>query len=95
MATMGAAARAAAATLATASTATKNAALAEAAAAIRAAAPAILAANAEDVADGRAAGLSPAMLDRLALNEARIAAMARGLEEVAALPDPIGDTIAR
>ncbi|MGE0719642.1 MAG: glutamate-5-semialdehyde dehydrogenase [Alphaproteobacteria bacterium] len=95
MATMGAAARAAAATLATASTATKNAALAEAAAAIRAAAPAILAANAEDMADGRAAGLSPAMLDRLALNEARIAAMARGLEEVAALPDPIGDTIAR
>jgi glutamate-5-semialdehyde dehydrogenase len=48
------------------------------------------AANAADLADARAAGLGAAMLDRLALDDTRIEAMARGLEEVAALPDPIG-----
>ncbi|MCC7273019.1 MAG: glutamate-5-semialdehyde dehydrogenase [Alphaproteobacteria bacterium] len=95
MAEMGAAARAAAAVLATAGTDAKNRALKAAAAAVRAAAPAILAANATDVAAGRAAGLSAAMLDRLALDDRRVAAMARGLEEVAALPDPIGATIAQ
>ncbi len=43
----------------------------------------------------RAAGLAPAMLDRLQLNEARVEAMARGLEEIAALPDPVGRELAR
>lgn len=47
-------------------------------------------ANEQDLGAGRAAGLSTAMLDRLALNEKRIEAMARGLREVAALPDPVG-----
>jgi len=53
-------------------------------------AAAIQAANAQDLEAGRAAGLSPAMLDRLALEGKRIEAMARGLREVAALPDPVG-----
>ncbi|MFA5193974.1 MAG: glutamate-5-semialdehyde dehydrogenase [Verrucomicrobiia bacterium] len=47
-------------------------------------------ANAQDLVAGRAAGLSAALLDRLALNDKRIEAMARGLREVAALPDPVG-----
>lgn len=51
---------------------------------------AIKAANAQDLEAGRAAGLSSAMLDRLALDDKRIEAMARGLREVAALPDPVG-----
>ncbi len=52
-------------------------------------AAAIKAANAQDLEAGRAAGLSSAMLDRLALDDKRIEAMARGLREVAALPDPV------
>ena len=93
MAALGREARAAAATLATASTAAKNAALAAAAAAIREAAGAIAAANARDLATAQ--GLSPALRDRLALDESRIEAMARGLEEIAALADPVGETLAR
>ncbi|MFN0069339.1 MAG: glutamate-5-semialdehyde dehydrogenase [Limisphaerales bacterium] len=50
----------------------------------------LLAANTRDLETGRALGLSAAMLDRLALNDARIAAMAEGLRQVAALPDPLG-----
>ena len=65
------------------------------AAAIRAAAPDVLAANAEDMADGRAKGLDAAMLDRLALDEARVEGIAKGVEAVAALPDPIGKELAR
>ncbi|BBK33697.1 glutamate-5-semialdehyde dehydrogenase [Stella humosa] len=94
MARLGRDARAAAARLSTTPAAAKNQALAAAADAIRQARPAILAANAADLEDARRAGLSGAMVDRLLLNDARVEAMARGLEEVAALPDPVGDTLA-
>ena len=57
---------------------------------IRADAAAILAANARDVADATAAGMAPAMIDRLALDPARVEAMAAGVETVAAIPDPLG-----
>ena len=76
MAAIGRRARDAATTLAVTPTAAKNAALVAAAAAIRADGAAILAANGEDMAAARAAGLNPAMLDRLALNVARVEAMA-------------------
>ena len=85
----------AASVLALASTATKNAALAQIAASLRARAPELLAANAKDLEAARAKGLSGAMLDRLALDAARIESMARGVEEIAALADPIGATIAQ
>ncbi|WP_339346212.1 glutamate-5-semialdehyde dehydrogenase [uncultured Sphingomonas sp.] len=71
----------------------KARALAMAADAIRAAAADIIAANAADVARGEANGLSGAMLDRLRLDEARIAAMADGIAAVAALADPVGQVI--
>ncbi len=90
MAAIGERARAASAILAQAPADTKNAALHAAARAIRADADAILAANAEDVADARAHDLSAALVDRLALDGARIEAMAGGLEDIAALIDPIG-----
>ena len=92
---MGARARGAATVLATTPTATKAAALVAAAAAIRAASTAIEAANAQDMMAARAAGLSAAMLDRLLLTPARIAAMADGVAAIAALPDPVGETITR
>lgn len=76
--------------LATASTTAKNAALAAMAAALVDEAPAILAANALDVAAAEAKGIAPTLIDRLALNESRLAAMAEGLRQIAALPDPIG-----
>ncbi len=85
-------ARAAAHHLATAPRAAKDAALLAAAAALRAQAEAVLAANAEDLA--AAPDLSPAFRDRLALTPARVEAMARGVEEVAALPDPVGRVLA-
>ena len=94
MAAIGRRARDAATTLAVAPTAAKNAALFAAAAAIRAECAAILAANGEDMAAARAAGQNPAMLDRLALDEARVEAMAEGFEDIAALDDPIGAVIA-
>lgn len=53
----------------------------------------ILAANARDIEEGAAANLSPAMIDRLKLDSNRIAGIARGLEEVANLPDPVGEVI--
>src|SRR6266516_188482 len=87
-------ARGAARALAGASTAAKDAALRAAAARLRRDATAILRANADDVARTRAAGESAAFVDRLTLTTSRIDAMARGLEEVAALPDPVGETIA-
>lgn len=89
------AARAAGRALATAPAAAKNAALTAAAERLRADTAALLAANREDVAGGRERGLSGALLDRLCLSEARVEAMARGLDEIAALPDPVGETIAR
>ena len=84
-------ARAAARRLARADTATKNRALAAMAAAVRRAKAKLLAANAEDIAAARAAGKDTAFVDRLTLNENGIAAMAQGLEQVAALPDPVGE----
>ena len=87
---MGKKARAAARCLSAAESAKKDGALTAIAAALRASAPAILAANAEDLAAGRAAGLTEGLLDRLALSDARIEGMARGVEEVALLADPVG-----
>jgi glutamate-5-semialdehyde dehydrogenase len=86
---------AAAAVLAQAGTATKDAALEGAAVAIRARAGEILSANAHDLAAARAAGLGAALLDRLSLDAGRIEAMARGIEAVAQLPDPIGTVAAQ
>jgi glutamate-5-semialdehyde dehydrogenase len=87
---IGRAAVSAAEQLALAPSAVKDQALSAAAAAIRAEAGAILAANAEDLRDAQAAGLGAAMLDRLQLDERRVESMARGLEEIVALKDPIG-----
>ncbi len=92
---MAAAARAAAAALARLPSERRRAGLRSAAATIRAAGPAILAANARDVAAGEAAGLSAAMLDRLRLDEGRVAAIAAAVEQVAALDDPVGQEIDR
>ena len=89
------AARSAARDLANAPTDTKNRCLQAAAAGLRATRATLLEANAGDVQRGRSAGLSPALLDRLTLTETRIEAMAAGLEAVAALPDPVGETIAQ
>src|SRR5438093_9449993 len=87
-------ARGAARALAGASTAAKDAALRAAAARLRRDATAILRANADDVARTRAAGESAAFVDRLSLTASRVDAMARGLEAIAALPDPVGETVA-
>ena len=95
MGDMGRAARAAAATLRLADAATRTRALKATAAAIRAEAPAILAANARDIAAARDSGMASAMVDRLALDVARVEAMAAGVETVAAIPDPLGAEIAR
>ena len=95
MCVLGIAARNAARALRETTTEAKNAALLAAAAAIRAHAADILAANAEDVMLAKMEGLNPALLDRLALDEGRVEAMARGVEEVAALPDPVGRELAR
>ncbi|MFM7304546.1 MAG: glutamate-5-semialdehyde dehydrogenase, partial [Alphaproteobacteria bacterium] len=86
------AARAATTALAAAPRAIKDPALLLAAAALREREAQIIAANAEDIA--AAPGLTPAFRDRLLLNAARIEAMAKGLEEVAALPDPVGRVLA-
>ena len=77
--------------LALASSEQKNAALLSLAEGLSAASAEILAANQEDVAGGRGAGLSEALLDRLTLNEARLAGIAADLRQVAALPDPVGE----
>jgi len=87
-------ARSASRTLAQASTESKNTALNAAAAALRAQRPAILAANAEDMVEAEGRGLSKAMLDRLLLTDERVEAMAAGVEQIAALPDPVGAVIA-
>ncbi len=91
IAQMGAQARSAAAALARLPATVRDAALRQAAAALRAASAGIIAANAQDMAcfSGTAA-----FADRLLLNEARVDAMARGLEEVAGLPDPLSRTLA-
>ena len=87
---VGRAARAAARALALASTATKNAALCAMAAHLRLDNEAILKANAADVEAAKAGSLARSLIDRLMLDEARIEAIARGLEEIADLPDPVG-----
>jgi glutamate-5-semialdehyde dehydrogenase len=92
---IGLAAKAAAAVLALASSAAKATALGAAAAAIRADEHAILAANADDVAAARRARLSAALVDRLTLDPKRVAAMASGLDEIAAFADPVGTILAR
>ena len=91
---LGRGALSAAAVLAQATTARKNDALTHAAAAIRAHRARILEANAHDLAAARAAGLGAALLDRLALDEGRIEAMADGVAAIAALPDPVGTVAA-
>ena len=88
---VGEAARAAARVLARADTAAKDRALAAMAAAVRRDEAKLLAANAEDVASARAAGHDAAFVDRLTLTPASIAAMAEGLEQIVALPDPVGE----
>ena len=90
MTSLGQQARAASAQMAKSETGQKNCALLATAAAVVDMQESLLAANAADLAAGRAKGLSPALLDRLELTPARIAAMVVGLEQVAALPDPIG-----
>ncbi|WP_434404069.1 glutamate-5-semialdehyde dehydrogenase [Sphingobium sp. DN12] len=93
IAQMGARARRAAALLAPAGDAQKVDALRRAAQALRDQAPAILAANARDMDNGIDNGLSAAMLDRLRLDEDRIAAMAAGVDQVAMLENPLGSVI--
>ena len=88
---LGQGARAASRMMAKADTGTKNRALLTIATAIRREKEALLAANRADMEAARAAGLDAAMLDRLALTEKSIATMAEGLEQIASLPDPIGE----
>ena len=92
---LGRAARAASEILAQTPTDAKVAALKAAAAAVRTAGPEILAANREDVEKAQGRGLSGPMLERLVLDAKRLEAMAKGLEDIATLPDPIGTEIAR
>lgn len=91
---IGRSARAAAQVLAKAPTAQKNAALNAMAAEIRGHVPEIMAANAIDVARGRDAGLAAAFIDRLILTPERIEGIAKGLDDIAALPDPVGEVMA-
>ncbi len=95
MQTLGTAARAAAKVLAVASPEQKNKALTAMAAKIRRSAADILSENARDLENARAKDLKGSFLDRLTLNEARLEAMAKGLEEIAALPDPVGHVMAK
>ena len=88
---VGAQARFASRAIARADTGVKNAALHALAAAIRRERAALLAANAEDLAAAKAAGLEAALLDRLALSEKSVETMAEGVEQIAALPDPVGE----
>lgn len=94
MRTLGERAREAYRVLAKAETEQKNEALRAAAQNLRANESALLAANAEDMAEARRNEVSDALLDRLLLNPARIEAMAKGLEEIAEFPDPVGRTLA-
>ncbi len=92
---IGARAKRAAGVLAMTPAAVKDKALRAAAAAVRQQAAAILAASAEDVAAARQQDHSAAFIDRLALDAGRVEAMARGIEEIAGLPDPVGTVLAR
>jgi len=86
-------AREAAHELALATRATKDAALHAMADALVAHSDAVLAANAEDVASARESGTPDALIDRLSLDAGRVAGMADGLRDVAALPDPVGEVV--
>jgi glutamate-5-semialdehyde dehydrogenase len=88
---MGRRARAASRAMARADTATRNRALLLIAEAIEREAPALRAANGQDMEAARANGLAPAMLDRLALSDKAIATMVEGLRQIVALPDPVGE----
>src|SRR5215213_5538926 len=87
------AAKAAARELAALDSATKDRALLAVADALDARTPEILEANARDLDAGRESGLSAALMDRLALDETRIAGIARGVRDIVALPDPVGEVI--
>jgi len=95
MTTLGRAARVAAKALALASTAQKNEALMAMAAKIRRSATDILSENARDLENARHKELKGSFLDRLTLNAARLEAIAKGLEDIAALPDPVGEVMAK
>jgi glutamate-5-semialdehyde dehydrogenase len=92
---LGRGARAAARQVGTASAERRDEALAAMAVALRHRVPAILAANRQDLADARDAGLAPSFIDRLALDEARLEAIAQAVADIAALPDPVGKVLAR
>ena len=91
MQTLGEQARAASRLIARADSNAKNAALLAIADDLEARSSEIIAENARDLTAGKANGLDDALLDRLALNEERIAGMAEGLRQIAALPDPVGE----
>ena len=95
MMTLGRAAREAAKVLALAPTSQKNEALVAMAAKIRRSANDILSENARDLANAKAKDMKASFVDRLTLTEARLDAMAKGLEEIAALPDPVGQVMAQ
>ena len=86
-------ARRASAALMTASAPAKNAALESIARTLEENAAAIFAANAEDIAAGKAAGIAPNLLDRMLLDEKRLAGIVEGVRQVAALKDPIGEVL--
>ncbi|MCQ8186452.1 glutamate-5-semialdehyde dehydrogenase [Parvularcula sp. BGMRC 0090] len=90
----GAAAREAARKLASATTEQKNQAIRAAAASLRKATAELVAANADDVADVRAAGKPESFIDRLMLDEARVEGIAEALDQIAELPDPVGRVLA-
>ena len=91
MQSLGETARQAARILSSASTRDKNAALMAIAEQLRANEAELLSANAKDMANGRDRALDPALLDRLELNPERVVQMADGLQQIAALPDPVGE----
>lgn len=93
VAELGQRARSAAASLRNASTEAKNKALAGAARLIRAESASILSANALDIEAAKKAGMNEAMQDRLLLDPARVEAMAKGLDDIVALPDPVGAVV--
>jgi glutamate-5-semialdehyde dehydrogenase len=91
MTTVGSQAREASRHIARADANAKNAALSALAGAIARDSSALLEANREDIASARAAGMAPAMIDRLTLTAKSVATMAAGIEQVAGLPDPVGE----
>ncbi|MCV9936302.1 glutamate-5-semialdehyde dehydrogenase [Boseaceae bacterium BT-24-1] len=94
MGALGRGARAAARRVGTAAAEQRDRALAAMAVALRERAPAILAANRQDLVDGQAAGLTASFIDRLALDDARLEAIAQAVADIAALSDPVGRVLA-